>query len=89
MSKLFKYLAPYWLKVLVIFILVSFVAVGTLLLPDYMSDIIGEGISAQYQEYNPISDKFEDVETCDIEANPDTCKIIQESDFSVIIKYGG
>ncbi|MDD4070454.1 MAG: ABC transporter ATP-binding protein, partial [Candidatus Izemoplasmatales bacterium] len=42
-----------------------------------------------YQEYNPISDKFEDVETCDIEANPDTCKIIQESDFSVIIKYGG
>ena len=89
MSKLFKYLAPYWLKVLAIFILVSFVAVGTLLLPDYMSDIIGEGISAQYQEYNPISDKFEDVETCDIEANPDTCKIIQESDFSVIIKYGG
>ena len=89
MSKLFKYLAPYWLKVLVIFILVSFVAVGTLLLPDYMSDIIGEGISAQYQEYNPISDKFEDVETCDIEANTDTCKIIQESDFSVIIKYGG
>jgi ATP-binding cassette subfamily B protein len=88
MTKLLKYLKPYWLKVIIIFILVSFVAVGTLLLPDYMSDIIGEGINAEFQEYNPVTEQFEVVEECDLEANPDTCKVVQTSNFDIIIKYG-
>ena len=88
MSKLLKYLKPYWFKVSIIFVLVSLVAVGTLLLPDYMSDIIAEGISSEFQELNPNTGLFEVVESCDIEANPETCIVNQQSDFKVIIKYG-
>ena len=88
MIKLLRYLKPYWLKVTIILLLVSLVAIGTLLLPDYMSDIIGEGITAEYQELNPITNQFEPVDSCDVELNPDTCKVIQQSDFGVIIKYG-
>jgi ATP-binding cassette subfamily B protein len=88
MGKLLKYLKPYWFKVSIIFVLVSLVAVGTLLLPDYMSDIIAEGISAEYREYNPITDSFEIVDSCDVEANPLTCEVNQQSDFMVILKYG-
>ena len=86
MSKLLKYLKPYWFKVSIIFVLVSLVAVGTLLLPDYMSDIIAEGISSEFQELNPNTGLFEVVESCDIETNPDTCIVNQQSDFKVIIK---
>lgn len=88
MGKLIKYLKPYWFKVAIIFVLVSFVAVGTLLLPDYMSDIIGEGISAEYYEYNEATNDFDLVESCDIEANPENCVVRQSSDFKVILKYG-
>lgn len=88
MSKLLGYLKPYWLKVTIILLLVSLVSIGTLLLPDYMSDIIGEGITAEYQEFNPITNQFETVDSCDVELNPDTCKVIQKSDFDVILKYG-
>jgi ATP-binding cassette subfamily B protein len=88
MIKLLRYLKPYWLKVTIILLLVSLVAIGTLLLPDYMSDIIGEGITAEYQELNPITNQFEPVDSCDVELNPDTCRVIQQSDFGVIIKYG-
>ncbi len=88
MGKLLKYLKPYWFKVVIIFVLVSLVAVGTLLLPDFMSDIIGEGITAEYQEYNPLTDSFEIVDSCNVEANPDTCIVNQRSDLSIIIKYG-
>lgn len=88
MGKLIKYLKPYWFKVAIIFVLVSFVAVGTLLLPDYMSDIIGEGISAEYYEYNEITDDFELVDSCNTEADPQNCIVKQTSDFRVIVKYG-
>lgn len=88
MIKLLRYLKPYWLKVTIILLLVSLVAIGTLLLPDYMSDIIGEGITAEYQELSPITNQFEPVDSCDVELNPDTCRVIQQSDFGVIIKYG-
>jgi ATP-binding cassette subfamily B protein len=88
MSKLLKYLKPYWIKVTIILLLVSLVSFGTLLLPDYMSDIIGEGISAEYQELNPVTNQFEAVDSCDVELNPDTCKVVQQSDFGVILKYG-
>ncbi len=89
MGKLLKYLKPYWLKVAIIFVLVSLVALGTLLLPDYMSNIIAEGISVEYQELNPLTNSYEVVDICDIEANPETCKVVQKSDFKVILKYGG
>ncbi|MDT8336943.1 MAG: ABC transporter ATP-binding protein [Candidatus Izemoplasmatales bacterium] len=88
MGKLLKYLKPYWFKVSIIFVLVSLVSVGTLLLPDYMSDIIAEGISAEYREYNPVTDSFEIADSCDVEANPLTCEVNQRSDFMVILKYG-
>jgi ATP-binding cassette, subfamily B, multidrug efflux pump len=88
MTKMLKYLKPYWLKVSIILVLVSLVSIGTLLLPDFMSDIIAEGISAEFQEYNPLTDQFEVVESCNVELNPDTCIVNQESDFLVIIKYG-
>jgi len=89
MTKLLKYLKPYWFKVLIIFILVSLVSIGTLLLPDFMSDIIGEGIQAEFQELNPLTGEFEIVDSCDITLNPDTCIVNQTSDFSIILKYGG
>ena len=89
MGKLLKYLKPYWLKVAIIFVLVSLVALGTLLLPDYMSNIIAEGISVEYQELNPLTNSYEVVDICDIETNPETCKVVQKSDFKVILKYGG
>ena len=88
MSKLLKYLKPYWFKVLLIFFLVSLVALGTLLLPDYMSDIIGEGISSEYKEYNPVTNEFEVVESCNVDADPDICIVNQKSDLKIIIKYG-
>jgi ATP-binding cassette subfamily B protein len=66
---------------------VSLVAFGTLLLPDFMSDIIGEGITAQYYEYSDVSDSFEEIDYCSVLDNPNTCKVVQQSDFSVIIKY--
>jgi len=89
MSKLLKYLKPYWLKVSVIFVLVSLVAFGMLLLPDYMSDMIAEGISAEYSEFNSSTGQYEIVDICDIEENPTTCIVNQRSDFNVILKYGG
>ena len=89
MTKLLKYLKPYWLKVSVIFVLVSLVAFGMLLLPDYMSDMIAEGISAEYSEFNSSTGQYEIVDFCDIEENPTTCIVNQRSDFNVILKYGG
>ncbi|MCF7923794.1 MAG: ABC transporter ATP-binding protein/permease [Candidatus Izimaplasma sp.] len=88
MKRMFSYLKPYKLKVFYIFILVSLTALGTLLLPNYMSKIIGEGLDARYEELNT-NDEWVEVERCDLEANPDTCKIIQTSDFDIIMKYGG
>ncbi|MGM0496001.1 MAG: ABC transporter ATP-binding protein [Bacillota bacterium] len=88
MKKMFKYLLPYKFKVFIIFVLVSMTAMGTLLLPNYMSKIIGEGLDAKYEELT-IDNEWVEVDRCDLEANPDTCKITQTSDFDVIIKYGG
>ncbi|MFO7969367.1 MAG: ABC transporter ATP-binding protein [Candidatus Izemoplasmatales bacterium] len=88
MKKMFKYLLPYKFKVFIIFVLVSMTAMGTLLLPNYMSKIIGEGLDAKYEELS-IDNEWVEVDRCDLEANPDTCKITQTSDFDVIIKYGG
>ena len=88
MKKMFSYLKPYKFKVFIIFILVSLTAMGTLLLPNYMSKIIGEGLDAKYEELNT-ENEWVEVDRCNLEANPDTCRITQTSDFEVIIKYGG
>ncbi|MDA3932148.1 MAG: ABC transporter ATP-binding protein [Tenericutes bacterium] len=86
MIGMFKYLKPYKFKVFIIFILVTLTAFGTLLLPNYMSRIIGEGLDANFQEL--VGGEWVNVERCDIEANPAICQVEQTSDFDVIIHYG-
>ena len=90
LSKLLKYLKPYWFKVMIIFILVSLVAVGTLLLPDYMGRIVGEGIYAETQQFNSTTNEWVKVaeDVCDPNLTPDTCRIKQYSNFNIILKYG-
>ena len=44
MKKLFKYLKPYWVGVAMIVIFVAVQSVGQLLLPDFTSSLIAEGI---------------------------------------------
>jgi ATP-binding cassette subfamily B protein len=86
MKRMFKYLKPYKLKLFFIFVLVTLTALGTLLLPDFMSRIIGEGLNAEYESL--VDGQWASVEECSIEANPDTCRVIQTSDLDVIIRYG-
>lgn len=87
MKKIFSFLKPYWVQVVLVFILVSFSALGTLLLPDYMSKIIGEGISAEYHlDINGV-DTIVTQTYCDT-LTTDSCTVVQTSDMSVIINYG-
>lgn len=87
MSKMFGYLKPYKLKVAIIFVLVILTALGTLLLPDYMSKIIGEGLQAEYSEF--VNGEWIEVVECSVEENPNTCQVVQTSNMDVIFKYGG
>ena len=87
MKRMFKYLKPYSLKMFFILILVTLTALGTLLLPDYMSRIIGEGLNTEYEVL--VDGTWTAIESCEIEANPDTCRVIQTSNMDVIIRYGG
>lgn len=87
MKQMFSYLKNYKLKIFFIFILVVITALGTLLLPNYMSLIIGEGLDAEYEEL--VDGEWVSVDTCSIEENPDTCQVIQTSDIPVILRYGG
>lgn len=87
MKRMFKYLKPYSFKMFLILILVTLTALGTLLLPDYMSRIIGEGLNAEYEVL--VDGTWTAIESCEIEANPDTCRVIQTSNMDVIIRYGG
>ncbi|NLF48508.1 MAG: ABC transporter ATP-binding protein [Acholeplasmataceae bacterium] len=90
MKRMFKYLKPHWVSVLVILFLVAISAMGQLLLPDFMSKMIGEGIKPIYEVYDPTSEAFVSTDFCDINASPDTCRIIgQESDMDIILHYGG
>ncbi len=86
MKSMLRYLKPYKLKVFIIMILVTLTALGTLLLPNYMARIIGEGLDANFQEL--VGGEWVNVERCDIEANPDICRVEQTSNFDVIIYYG-
>lgn len=88
MKLMIKYLKPYWIGTIIIFILVAIIAISGLLLPDYMSKILGEGIRAQFSVFNPATNQWMDLPsqiTCDIAL--DTCKVTQVTDFSVILKY--
>ncbi|MBN2696921.1 MAG: ABC transporter ATP-binding protein, partial [Bacilli bacterium] len=90
MGKMLKYLKPYWLMVIVIFVLVSMAAIGQLLLPDYMSRMIGEGITPVFEVFDSASGEFVSTDYCDIELGDDVCRVVgQESDLDVIVKYGG
>jgi len=85
MRLMFRYLKPYWKGVLVVFFLVATIAISGLLLPDYMSKILGEGISANYSAN--VDGIWENVDYCD--PLLETCMVEQVSDFGIILKYSG
>ena len=92
MTKLFKYLRPYWLSILVMIVLIGLTSIGSLLLPDFMRKIIGEGLYSQYEVYDTASQTWSVLpagETCSIETLGEACRITQKSDFSTILRYGG
>jgi len=90
MKKIFSFLKPYRWKVLLVFILVAISAIGQLLLPDYMSKIIGEGIHAEYRlTTNPLTGEYTLVNSVICETAGDACTIVQTSDMNVILSYGG
>jgi len=91
MKKIYKYLKPYTWNIILMIVLIGVASIGSLLLPNYMSKIIGEGLYAEYRVYDEGTDAWillEDGDTCSIEAAPDTCQITQKSDLTVIIRYG-
>ncbi len=79
MRLMFKYLKPYWKGVIVILVLVTMISLSGLLLPDFMSRLLGEGISAEYKNLGVV------VDSCDLSVAG--CTVTQNSDFSVILKY--
>jgi ATP-binding cassette subfamily B protein len=85
MKVIFRYLKPYWFQTLIVVVLVTGIALSGLLLPNFMSISIGEGIKAEYTEI------IDGVSTIVDECDPllDTCSVTQTSDFGVIAKYSG
>lgn len=59
MHKLFKYFKKYWLSILVCIVLVFIQSQGELSLPDYMSNIVTNGIQAG-GFYGPVSEVLEE-----------------------------
>ncbi len=88
MRLMFSYMKPYWKGVIVVFLLVAAISISGLLLPDYMSKILGEGISAEYSTLvNGVWVTLPSGVSCD--PLLDTCTVKQVSDFSIIMKYSG
>lgn len=89
LTRIFKYLRAYRGQVFVLMILVMMTAIGTLLLPDFMSRIIGEGITAQYRliDQSEIGYTLVDRDTC-FALDSTECVVVQQSDMSIILKYG-
>lgn len=85
MKIIFKYLKPYWVQVLISSILVLGISIGTLLLPNFMSLLIGKGISAEFSEL--VNGQWVVVDSCEIGLA--TCNVKQISDFAIILKYSG
>jgi ATP-binding cassette subfamily B protein len=89
MKKMFSYLKPHWVSVFVIVVLVTLSALGQLLLPDFMSRMIGEGITPIYEVYDAELEAFVPTDYCDVSLSPDTCQVVgQESNMPLIIHYG-
>lgn len=84
MKKVLSYLKPYKKAVFLSIFFATLIALGTLLLPDFMSQLIGNGIQAEYSELIDGQWVVLVDETCEISA---TCTVEQISDFSVILKY--
>ncbi len=87
MKIIFKYLRPYWKEAIVISILVVMTSLSLLLLPDFMSSLLGKGIQAEFSQYNATLDVWTVVPSCDVTL--DTCNVTQISDFTIITKYSG
>ncbi len=85
MKLIFKYIRPYWKQAIMISVLVLLTALSQLLLPDFMSRLIGEGISPEYSEFSTVLNDWVVVDSCD--PTLDVCQVKQISDFSVITKY--
>ncbi len=79
MKIVFKYLKPYKKEVIAISILVILTSLSMLLLPDFMSSLIGKGLSAEYTLNGVI------VDSCDLSAAG--CSVAQTSDFGIISQY--
>ncbi len=89
MKLMFTYVKPYWKAVMVIFVLVTLTAMGNLLLPNYMSKMIGEGITPVYEIYDADAGAYVPTDFCDLNLEPDTCRIVgQQSDMTIILRYG-
>ena len=82
---LFKYLRPYWKETIIISILVVMTSLSILLLPDFMSSLLGQGIQAEFSQYDATLGTWNIVSSCDV--GLDTCTVTQISDFSIITKY--
>jgi len=89
LARIFKYLRAYRGQVFILMVLVMMTAIGTLLLPDFMSRIIGEGITAEYRllDDSELGYTLTDRDTC-LALEATECIVVQQSDLSVIIKYG-
>ncbi len=85
MKILFKYLRPYWKETIIISILVVMTSLSILLLPDFMSSLLGQGIQAEFSQYDATLGTWNIVSSCDV--GLDTCTVTQISDFSIITKY--
>ncbi|MBI9009844.1 MAG: ABC transporter ATP-binding protein [Tenericutes bacterium] len=79
MKIVFKYLKPYWKELIEISILVILTSLSMLLLPDFMSSLIGKGLSAEYTLSGVV------VDTCDLALAE--CTVNQVSDFGIIARY--
>jgi len=91
MKKLYKYLKPYGLSIAIMVVLITLTSISSLLLPNYMRKILGEGLSSQYQQYDALAGEWVGLvgeATCDVALTPDTCRIVQTSDFGLILRYG-
>ena len=80
MKVVFKHMKPYLLEVIMIVILVILTSLSDLLLPDFMSRLLGEGIWPEYRLDGVL------VDSCDI-TNTVGCTMTQVSDFGIITKY--
>ncbi|XMB72708.1 ABC transporter ATP-binding protein [Mycoplasmatota bacterium WC30] len=87
MKLIFKYIRPYWEQAVIISVLVVLTALSALLLPDFMSRLLGEGISAEYTEFSATLNEYVVVDYCD--PTLELCEVNQVSDFAVIAKYSG